>query len=70
MEKDFHNEMAELLNISASLLNIRLSDFSEDWPKSMPKVAMTAISGQGEKLRVLAIRTRSVYEALTFKEKK
>jgi hypothetical protein len=50
--------------IAADVLRAVLSDIPEDWPRSMPRVALRAIEAQEDVLKDCAYRVRYVGECL------
>lgn len=74
MEIENDNARLELLKVSASLLRIQLSDFSEDWnfsnstPKKDIRKVLSAIRKHNDFQRRTAIHLKTIYDKLTFNQ--
>lgn len=53
------------IKIAAELLRLPLSDIAEDWPTSMPKIALRRIAAQEERLKDVAVRVRYIGSCLS-----
>ena len=61
---EFAGHKVELVRHAATLLNERLSDFEEDYPKRFSKKVLREIQQHNELLRVLAVDIARIGRAL------